>query len=146
MKNKWTIKAGNGKKVEFEPVFKVYENPTQEGKDVECSDIVMRIDDKEYVFNFINIFQFIYFVANEELRQQLQTRYQRRINRIPYDVTFKLSKDEIDAGMAKRRIDLPIDEITMAIARNEAWKLMPKVAIQTLTGKKPWELFKKRSN
>ena len=144
MSKPWKIKSAEGKKFEFLPVFDTYENPTQEGKDVECKNIIIKIDGKNYTFNFINLFQFIYFVANEELRQQLQTRYQRRINRIPYEVTFKLSDDEVKDKMAKRRINLSVDEITMAIARNEAWKLLPKVAMETLRGKKPWELFKKK--
>ena len=34
-------------------------------------------------------------------------------------------------GFAKRRINLPVDELTVAIARNEAWKLMPKVKFKS---------------
>ena len=144
MKNTWTIKTSKGK-VKFTPLFEFIQEPGKEGKDVECKSIIIGIDEKEYVLNFVNLYQFIYFCANEELRQGLLQRYQRRINKLPYDVTFKLSDDEIKDKMAKRRIELPIDEISMAIARNEAFKLMPRVKQMILNGMKPWELFKGRN-
>lgn len=140
MSKHWEIKAGNGEKVRLTPIFE----QAAEGTDVECKSIVIRIKDTDYVLNFMNLFQFIYFVSNEELRMGLAQRYQRRVNNLPYDVSFKLSPDEIKNGFAKRRIELPVDEITMAIARNEAWKLMPGVANKVLSGTKPNELFRKK--
>jgi len=104
------------------------------------------VEDKAYKFNFVNLFQFIYFISNEELRQSLALRYQRRINKIPYDLSFKLDKEEIEKGFAKRRVELPVDEITMAIARNEAFKLMPGVLKTIGSGKNPQDLFKGRIN
>lgn len=140
MSKTWTIKSGNGDKFKFTPVFET----SPDGQDVECKDIIITVKDKDYKFNFINLYQFMYFAASEELRQGLAMRYQRRVNRIPYEVIFKLSEDEIRAKFAKRRIELPIDELTMAIARNEAWKLMPGVKTKILDGVKPWQLFKGR--
>ena len=118
---------------------------SEDGQDIECKAIQMKHEGKNYTFNFMNLFQFMYFISNEELRQGLAMRYQRRANRIPYEVTFKLSPEEITRGMCKRRIELTVDELAMAIARNEAWKLMPHVQKQILEGAKPQELFKGRS-
>ena len=142
MNKKWVIKSAEGDRVEFYPKFDV----SPDGQDVECKEIEIKIKDKKYTFNFINLFQFIYFISNEELRRGLALRMQRRVNRIPYDVTFKLSKEEIQDGMVKRRVELPVDELTMAIARNEAWKIMPIIKNLIAIGKKPWEIFKGRSN
>lgn len=144
MKKTWTIKSIEGKKIDFSPIWEVYEKPNNEGKDVECKAVQLEIDDKKYTFNFLNLYQFMYFIANEELRQGLLQRYERRVNKIPYDVTFKLTSEEQKEGMVKRRIELTIDELTMAIARNEAFKLMPQVKSNILKGIKPWELFKKK--
>lgn len=138
----WTIRDANGKKVDLTPVFEVAGEETG-NPDVEAKLILLKTDKEKFVFNFINLFQFVYFVASEELRRSLMLRYERRINRIPYDVTFKLSEDEIKNKMATRRIEVPIDELSMSIARNEAFKLMPGVHLKLLDGEKPWNLFKK---
>ena len=122
----WGIRTAEGKKIEFLPIFEVYENPNEEMKDVECKAIQLKIDDKKYTFNFINIFQFIYFICNEELRMSLAQRYERRVNRIPYDVTFKLSDQEIKDKMCKRRIELPLDEVSVAYAKQEGLKYFIK--------------------
>jgi len=138
----WTIKSAEGKKFKFIPVFA----NTEGQDDIECKEIIIEVEDKAYKFNFVNLFQFIYFISNEELRQSLALRYQRRINKIPYDLSFKLDKEEIEKGFAKRRVELPVDEITMAIARNEAFKLMPGVLKTIGSGKNPQDLFKGRIN
>lgn len=116
---KWTIKSAEGTKFDFFPVFLFDEKEGQP----KCTDVKIKIDDKTHTFNFLNLFTFIYFCANEELRQQLAQRYERKVNYLPYDVTFKLSSNERASGTVKRRIELPVGEIIMAIARNEAFKL-----------------------
>ena len=134
MSKNWTIKSAEGERFTFIPVFKVDDVKLE----TECTDIKIKINDKIHTFNFINLYQFIYFCANEELRQGLLQRYQRRVNYIPYEVSFKLDKEECDKQFAKRRINLPVDELTIAYARNEGWKLYLKNKI-----KKPWEMFKR---
>lgn len=136
IKKQWKVRSINNKTdVAFRPIFELNtsDGTTSMGiasrseKDVECTRIEMEFycngKKQELVFNFLDLFTFIYFCANEELRQQLQMRYEKQVNYIPYDVTFKVDKDELQSGFAKRRIELPVDELTMAIARNEAWKL-----------------------
>lgn len=122
---RWRINSLNGVSVEFYPVFEVNE----ENEQVECRHIQMRFIDKkgnvmqELVFNYLDIYMFIFFISNEELRQGLAARHERKTNYIPYDVQIHVSDDEKASGIARRRIELPVDELTMAIARNEAFKL-----------------------
>ena len=142
MSESWEIRSAEGHKVKFTPKFEVIDDPDKQ--DVECKNITITIDGKDYTFNFINLFQFIYFVSSEEFRRGLALRYQRRVNNIPYEVSFKLSKEECDKAFATRRIELPVDELTMAVARNEAWKLMPGVQTKLRTGVNPADLFKGR--
>lgn len=115
----WKIKSSNGTIFEFYPTF-IYDG--KEDK-IKCNDVMIKVNDKEHWFNFLNLYMFVYFVANEELRQSLALRYERQINYIPYDVLFKLSPEEKKEGIVKRRIELPVDQLAMAIARNEAFKL-----------------------
>lgn len=137
-KKRWQVRTINDKtNVEFFPVFEakqaedgktVHDIASYDGKDVECTRIEVTVKDKKgkdrtLIFNFLDLYMFIYFVASEELRQNLQQRYEREVNYIPYDVTFRIDKEEAQKGVAKRRIELPVDELTMAIARNEAWKV-----------------------
>lgn len=117
----WRLQSAQGKIFEFFPLFEIDES-SQEPK-VECKRVDIKVDGKMYTFDFANLYQFIYFIANEELRRSLLLRYERKVNYIPYEVTFKISEDEKAMGVAKRRIELTVDEITMAIARNEALKL-----------------------
>lgn len=144
IRKSWKIKSNKGDVFKFTPIFETKEDGPN--VDVETTALIIENtkDGKEYQFNFMNIFQFIYFVCNEELRQSLAQRYQRRVNNIPYDVVFKLTDEEIKTRTATRRINLPVDEITMAIARNEAFKLMPKVNMDILKGVRPQDLFKGR--
>lgn len=93
--------------------------------DVECTLVKCDLETSEgkkisFDIPYQNLMMLIYFCANEEERQKMQIRIQRQITEIPYEVTFKLDKGEIEAGMAKRLIKLPVDNITMAIARSEA--------------------------
>jgi hypothetical protein len=132
----WHIKASDGVDITFRPVFVVNDLKPGEvkqatNKDVECKmfHIEMSAPQKESIsmdVGFQELYMLIYFCANEELRQALQLRMERHITEIPYEVTFKLEKEEIKSGMAKRLIKLPVDEITMAAARSEAQMLAGK--------------------
>lgn len=139
-KKKWRLQTLNtGKPWTFTPMFEV-NTPSEDGqssfgvataeagKDIECKYIQIDTLDENgkestAVFNFLDLYMFIYFCANEELRQQLQMRYERDVSYIPYNVSFTIDEEEKRSGTARRRIELPVDELTMAIARNEAMKL-----------------------
>lgn len=127
----WDVHDFSGKKISFFPVFTVQDFKPGEiklatNKEVECKEVKIRISDektgKDQDFNlgFQELFMFVYYISNEELRRNLQLRQQRNISHIPYEVTFKLDSNEIKAQMAKRLIRLPVDDITMAIARSSA--------------------------
>lgn len=124
----WNIKsAKNGYVLEFFPIFVINE----ETKEPECRNLEMKFtDDKgrthEMLFDWMNIYMFCYFTANEELRQQLATRYERKVNFIPYDVKIPVTAADFKAGSLTRRVELPVDELTMAVAREEAWKILLK--------------------
>lgn len=114
-------------------------------KEVECTMINVKMVDKKgketiMDLGFQEIFMFIYYCCNEELRQALQLRQERKITELPYEVTFKLDKGEIEAGMAKRLIKLPVDEITMAAARANAQLIKGTANLETL---EDW--FRKRA-
>lgn len=139
IKKRWKVRTINNKTdVSFLPVFTVnrpgdvassmtFDTPIASDKEIECTHINVSIPyhgkDIELTFNFLDLYMFIYFCANEELRQQLQMKYERQVSYIPYDVTFRIDKEEKEKGLAKRRIELPVDELVMAIARNDAWKM-----------------------
>lgn len=125
-KKHWAIRSKDGHKLEFFPIFEANEDG-----EVQCTHIQLRFTDEKgnertMLFNYLDIYMFMYFTANEELRRNLAARHERLTNYIPYDVQIKISDDEKARGIANRRIELPVDEITMAIARNEAWKLWIK--------------------
>lgn len=127
-KKYWAIESKEGTKLEFFPIFEANEDG-----ETECTHIQLRFigqDGKKQIltFNYLDIYMFMYFTANEELRMNLAARSERKSNFIPYDVQFNLSDQEKATGLANRRIELPVDELTMAIARNEAWKLWMKSA------------------
>lgn len=125
-KKSWKIKSADGTTFAFTPIFQINPENKDDLKEIECTHIEIQNIDEEnapiYSFNYINLFQFIYFIANEELRQQLLQRAQRTVNYIPYDVMFTLDEEEKRKGVAKRRINLSVDEITMAVARDFGWK------------------------
>ena len=135
-KKGWKVHTADGKKeIKFIPIFQVKEmaEGTQFAggltKEVECRLVDIFVPDEKgkevnYQMNFTDLFMFVYMCAEEELRQQLQMRWERQSVNIPYEVTFKLSDDEIEAKMAKRLITLTVDEITLAIARAGANKLL----------------------
>jgi hypothetical protein len=135
-KKSWKVRDASGKKeLQFLPIFEIKQivDGTQysggQDKEIECRliDIIIP-DDKgnsvQFQMNFSDLYMFVYMCAEEELRQQLQMRWERQSVNIPYEVTFKLSADEIEQKMAKRLITLTVDEITLAIARAGANKLL----------------------
>ena len=117
MKKKWLIKTKNGKKVSFYPVFAV----NTQG-DIEAKDVIVKEGENEYILNYLDLFMFCYFIGNEEQRRKLLNLQMRTIREIPYDVTFVVSSEEKDKGVAKRRIVLPIDDIIHYYALMEARK------------------------
>lgn len=125
-KKYWRLHSKEGQTMEFFPVFEV----NDETHEVEARWLELKTtkDGKEnkMTFNWLDIYMFVYFTANEELRRQLASRYERQVNYIPYDVTLQLTPEEKASGIAKRRVELPVDELTMAIARNEAYKILLK--------------------
>jgi|GEM_PF-1694022 len=119
----WQIKAPNsGTVFDFRPIFLANE----ETGEVECKEIQVKVDGKVHKFAYDNLYMFMYFVSNEEMRRKLMQRYEQQITNIPYDVTFKLDKNERETGMAKRRITLQVGEIAMAMVRSEAEMLRSK--------------------
>lgn len=135
-KKAWKVRAADGKtELEFLPIFEVTKTPDGTeysggvNKEVECRLVDIKVpDDKgghiQFQMNFADLFLFVYTCAEEEMRQQLQMRYERQSVNIPYEVTFKLDEEEIQRRMAKRLITLTVDEITLAIARAGANKLL----------------------
>lgn len=126
-KKYWRIDSANDAGLlEFFPIFVI----NAENNEVECRNLEMKFTDKAgkehtFLFDWLNIYMFVYYTANEELRQQLATRYERKINYIPYNITVgPLSPEEKASGIAKRRVELPVDEVTMMIAREEAWNIL----------------------
>lgn len=123
-------------KVDFKPIWQEkdeqnvdgLENPTEATKETECAFIEVTVKDEEgkerlMKFNYLDLYGFIYFIGNEELRRQLALRYERDIVYLPYEVTFKIDDAEKAAGVAKRRIELPIDEVAMAMVKAKAMVL-----------------------
>jgi len=137
---KWKVRtADKTKEISLFPTFEVGKKPDEDlsgatagAKDIECTFVDIEISDdkggtQSMRMNFLDLYMFVYFIANEELRQSLQMRYERKITNIPYEVTFKLDKEEMQRGMAKRLITLGVDEIAMAIARSDAQLLKGKI-------------------
>ena len=128
IKKSWGIHSKEGIKLDFLPIFEA----NKDNGEIETRYLKLKFKDPkskketEFTFNWLDIYMFVYFASNEELRQNLAARYERKINYIPYDVTFKLTDEEKASGVIKKRIELPVDELQMAIARNEAFKLIKK--------------------
>lgn len=136
IKRGWKVRSANkDRELEFYPIFEVKETPLGleyaggDRKEVECRYVEIHIPtkggaDEVLRLNFSDLYLFVYTCAEEELRRQLQLRWERQATNIPYEVTFKLSGEEIEQKMAKRLITLTVDEITLAIARAGANKLL----------------------
>ena len=118
MKKKWTTKTIEDKKVDFFPMFEV----DWKTQDVNCQKLMMRIDGSDYTFNYDLFLMLCYTIANEEQRKRFANIEMRGVSEIPYDVTFKISKEEKEKGIAKRRITLPVDELIINLASQEAMK------------------------
>lgn len=129
MKKQWKLKSKEGEVFEFYPIWAIKEVPEGQinvnDKEVECVAIELQYgkEKKKATFNYLDIFMFMYFTANEEVRRNLIARQERKVHEIPYDVSFTLTKEEQKRGSAKRRITLTVDELTMAVAKNEALKI-----------------------
>lgn len=137
IKRGWKVRTANrDRELTFYPIFEVKELPPGveysggQTKEVECRFVEIEIPRKKggdaelLRMSFTDLYLFVYTIAEEELRQQLQMRWERQSVNIPYEVTFKLDDEEIQRKMAKRLITLTVDEITLAIARAGANKLM----------------------
>lgn len=136
-KTNWSVtELLSKKKVDFQPIWQEkdeqnvdgLENPADAHKEMECAFVELTakdVDDRDIKlkFNYLDLYGFIYFIGNEELRRQLALRYERQIVYMPYEVTFKIDEVEKIAGIAKRRIELPIDEVAMAMVRARAMVL-----------------------
>ena len=134
---KWSVTDLESKqKVGFQAVWEEkdeqntdgLENPEVAKKEIECAFIEITSKDAQgndvkLKFNYLDLYGFVYFIGNEELRRQLALRYERQIVYMPYEVTFKIDEEEKAAGIAKRRITLSIDEVAMAMVRARAMVL-----------------------
>lgn len=135
-RKKWSVRTVGGteglKDVQFHPTFLVDEAAAlakgvniSEGE-VECRYVDITVDDKTYRFNYLDLYMFTYFCANEELRQRLQQHYERKVEYIPYEVDFALTEDEKKRGVVTRRIELPVDDVAMAYAKDISVKYLNK--------------------
>lgn len=138
-KKAWRINSLNDAgKLQFETVFE----PNEETGEIEARYLGLRFIDEKgkekfMKFNWLDIYMFTYFTCNEELRRNLAARYERTVNYIPYDVTIQLSPEEKATGIAKRRVQLQVDELQMAIARNEAYKMLMRTKDPRAFGARP---------
>lgn len=146
------------KKISFFPIWQDkdeqntdgLENPTEAKKETECAFIeitVKDVDNKDVKvkLHYLDLYGFIYMIGNEELRRQLALRYERQIVYMPYEVTFKIDEAEKKEGVARRRIELPIDEVAMAMVRARAQLLEGKSPVESAEELQYWR-EKKISN
>ena len=118
MNKRWRLKSKDGKVLNFYPEFRV----NAQG-DVECTEVRIKEGENGYVLNYLDLHMFVYFIGNEEQRLKLANFQTKQIREIPYDVEFKITKQEKLDGFAKRRITLQIDELAMVVAKQEAQKI-----------------------
>lgn len=127
-KKSWSIHSLEGIKLDFFPVFEA----NKENGEIETRFLNLKFKnpetrkEQEINLNWLDIYMFVYFACNEEKRQNLALKYEREVKYIPYDVTIRISEQEREQGLVKRRVELPVDELQMAIARNEAFKILQK--------------------
>lgn len=155
-KTEWSVTDLISKlKVVFKPIWQEkeeqnvdgLENPTEATRETECAFIEVTVKDEEgkerlMKFNYLDLYGFIYFIGNEELRRQLALRYERDIVYLPYEVTFRIDEEEKKAGVAKRRIELPIDEVAMAMVRAKAMVLEGSTQAESDEQLKVWRTTK----
>ena len=116
------------------PVFEVIESKDETKKqDVRCVKVGLQVDvpegqeqPSEVIVDFDQIYQFVYFCGAEEVRRDLMQIVMRPVTYVPYDVTFRLTSEEMKSGVANRRVELPVDAITMALARMYGWEAFVK--------------------
>lgn len=116
--------------ITLRPIFEVIEAQDETKKqDVRCVKVGIQIDapegekqQDEVILEFDQLYQFVYFCASEEIRRDLMQVVMRPVTYVPYDVSFKLSGEEMKTGVANRRVELPVDAITMALARMYGWE------------------------
>ena len=122
---KWSIKTLEGKKVDFFPVF-----VANEKGDAECIKVILKIDGENYTFPYLEILMFCYMIGNEEQRRKLTNIQFKKVTYLPYNVSFKISEQEKKEGMARRRIELPVDNIIASYFKGEAQKAIFKKQLQ----------------
>ena len=125
------IKTKNGIKAILTPFYS--ENKL---KEVLCDIIKLKIEDKEYSFNYLDWHLFCYMVGNEEQRIKLANSQLRKVREIPYDIELKLSSAEKLSGIAKRRVFLPIDEAILHAKKNDKFKQIVGQEVTNLVSKK----------
>lgn len=140
----WHLKASDGVEITLLPIFVVRDEIQDQevrvatNKEIECTmfHVTMKNHNtgQEMIMDipFQEVFMLVYFCANEEIRLALQMRQEKKISYIPYEVTFKLTESELKDKMAKRLIRLPIDELSMAIARADAQLLAGKANLENI--------------
>jgi hypothetical protein len=117
-KKVWNIKSKEGKSLKFIPHFKVGRG--EEGQDeVLAERLEIYVDNERFTMHFEELMMFVYMVGNEEQRQKMANYYRRDIQYIPYNVTFKITPEEKEIGIAKRRIELPIDKAIIFFEREK---------------------------
>ena len=124
------IPMKDGKITTFTPFYE-----KSKDEDVFCNVVSVKIDGKEYFFNYLDLQLFCYMVGNEEQRMKLANFQLRKVREIPYDVEFKLTTAEKISGIAKRRISLSVDEALLHVKKNEKFKEMVNGQIADLSKK-----------
>jgi len=143
------------KKINFLPIWQPKEEQNVDGlvegstneKEMECAFVELSMEEsdgqkRKLKFNYLDLYSFIYFIGDEELRRQLALRYERKIVYMPYEVTFKIDEEEKKAGFAKRRIELPIDEVAMAMVRARAMTLGGESPVESESQLNYWRTHK----
>lgn len=133
VKKNWKLQSKDGAVFSFFPVFEY----SKENDFVDCELVEVEIENKDgttakHTFHYLELYLFIYFCANESIKRTLEMRYERKIKHIPYDVSFKLTKEEMDSGIAKRRIELQMDEVQWFIAKQEAMEMIKNMGPQNI--------------
>ena len=118
MKKKWTLVSKNNKKLDFYPHFIA----DKEDK-THCDTVTIKEGENEYVINYLDLFLFVYMIGEFEQRRKLANFKSKKVRKLPYDVSFKLSEEEKSKGVANRHIVIPVDDIIMAMAQWEGHKL-----------------------
>ena len=99
---KWEIKdIAHRERFEFFPESVVTEQT--DGVDVEPRFVHVKIGEKTYTFNWLDLYMFVYFCSTDSMRQKLAIIAERKVEYIPYELSFVLSPEEKRSGTAHRR-------------------------------------------